>query len=216
MTNKTNSIKDLIDNNRRSFTGAAVIGLFIFGVFLMTSSTSVLENKGEIDTSEAEVADYRELNIGLPASLPLKLSIPSAKIEAEFTEPVGLEVTGEVAVPKEYDSVSYYKFGPTPGEIGPAVILGHVDSNDGPAVFFGLGQLEVGDEILVDREDGTTAKFEVTELERNKQNDFPTEKVYGDIDHAGLRLITCTGIYDRSVLRYTHNLIVYAKLITEE
>lgn len=93
------------------------------------------------------------------------------------------------------------------------MILGHVDSKAGPAVFWSLGVLKPGDEVFVDRTDGSVARFVVTELRRVDQDEFPTRDVYGDIDHAGLRLITCSGTYDRGKARYSHNLIVYAKLV---
>ena len=150
----------------------------------------------------------------LSKSLPVKLRIPELSIDSSFVAPLGLLPDGEVEVPDSYTEVGWYKFGPTPGELGPAVILGHVDSYQGPAVLFSLGQLEIGQKIFIDREDGTTAVFEVTELERPRQSAFPTAQVYGDIDHSGLRIITCSGIYVRGTQRYTHNLIVYAKLVS--
>ena len=101
------------------------------------------------------------------------------------------------------------------GELGPAVVLGHVDSKEGPEVFYYLRELEVGDLIFIDREDGTTATFAVSRLEQHPQNGFPTEEVYGNIDHAGLRLITCSGVYNRGAARYTHNPIVFAELVEE-
>ena len=150
----------------------------------------------------------------MPESLPVRLVIPRLNIDTGFEAPLGLKDDGEIEVPEGYTDVGYYKFGPTPGELGPSVILGHVDSVDGPAVFYTLGQLEEGDEIRVEREDGSVAIFAVTELERHPQSGFPTKQVYGDIDHAGLRLITCSGIYQHDTLRYTHNLIVFAKLVS--
>jgi sortase (surface protein transpeptidase) len=149
----------------------------------------------------------------LPEANPLRLRIPEIAVDAPFEEPLGLKANGEIGVPESYETVGYYKFGPTPGEIGPAVVLGHVDSYEGPAVLFRLGQLEVGDEIMIDREDGTTATFAVESLERHEQAGFPTVKVYSDLPYAGLRLITCTGVYDHGSLRYSHNLIVFAKLV---
>lgn len=147
-------------------------------------------------------------------SEPVRLKIPSIQLDTAFSEPLGIEKdSGEIEVPDDYVSVGYYKLGPTPGEIGPAVVLGHVDSFEGPAVLFLLGKLEEGDEILIEREDGSTAVFEVTEMERNSQKAFPTSKVYGNLNFAGLRVITCSGVYDKEKLRYTHNLIVYAKLV---
>lgn len=144
---------------------------------------------------------------------PTRLYIPAANIETTFEQSLGLNEDRTIQVPDSYDKVGWYQYGPTPGELGPAVILGHVDSRDGPAVFYRLGQLTVGDEIIINRADGTIARFEVTSLERHQQNGFPTELVYGNIDHAGLRIITCTGIFIRGEQRYTHNLIVFAKLV---
>lgn len=143
---------------------------------------------------------------------PMKIRIPSVNIEADFEGPVGLNKDQTIGVPDSYEEVGWYMYGPKPGELGPAVVLGHVDSYQGPAVFYALGQTEVGDTVEIEREDGSVATFEITRLDRRSQSDFPTAEVYGDIDYAGLRLITCTGTYDHGTLRYSHNLIVYAKL----
>lgn len=151
----------------------------------------------------------------LPKSNPLTITIPKLNLSAPFEDPLGVDASREIEVPDGYDTVGYYKYGPTPGELGPAVVLGHVDSVDGPAVFYSLGQLEEGDEIEIEREDGTTAVFEVTNMERHLQSGFPTEQVYGNIDHAGLRLITCSGTFDKGIQRYSHNLIVFAELKRE-
>lgn len=149
----------------------------------------------------------------MSSSTPTTLRIPKLSINAPFTDPLGLLEDGEVAVPDSDTEVGWYKYGPTPGALGPSVILGHVDSYTGPAVFFYLGQLESGDDVYVDRADGSTAHFKVESLERPRQSDFPTARVYGNIDHAGLRIITCTGIYVKGKQRYTNNLIVYARLV---
>jgi hypothetical protein len=148
----------------------------------------------------------------LQGSEPIRMVIPAAGIDASFTNPLGLFDSGEIEVPEGVEEVGYYKYGPTPGEIGPAVVLGHVDSKAGPAVFYSLGELTPGDEILIEREDGTTAVFVVEKLERHEQSGFPTEKVYSDLTYAGLRLITCSGVYNNSSERYSHNLIVFARL----
>ncbi len=153
-----------------------------------------------------------QIEVGETVALPVRLRIPVIDLDAEFTTPLGLTITQEVEVPAEDEKVGWYKFGPRPGALGPAVILGHVDSYQGPAVFFSLGQLTVGEQIMIDREDGSTATFVVTAVERYSQDDFPTTLVYGDIDYPGLRLITCSGRYDRLSERYTHNLVVYARL----
>jgi len=152
----------------------------------------------------------------LPRALPTRLRIPEIKVDASFEAPLELEEDGTIEVPEGYDKVGWYKLGAAPGEIGTATILGHVDSYEGAEVFYLLGQLEPGDKVLVDREDGTTATFMVDKLERYSQNDFPAEKVYGMTDYPSLRLITCTGSYDHDQLRYSHNLVVYAHLVEPE
>lgn len=115
-------------------------------------------------------------------------------------------------MPDGYEKVGWYKNGPTPGEVGSSVILGHVDSFEGPAVFYHLGDLETGDLIEVEREDGTIAKFVVDTKERYSRADFPNERVYGPTDKSELRLITCTGTFNHGEQIYSHNLVVYASL----
>jgi len=154
----------------------------------------------------------KPLETTLSQSIPTRLYIPDIGVDTTFVS-LGLKNNYEIETPKTFDQVGWYVYGPTPGELGPSVILGHVDSYEGPAVFFSLGQLEPGDEIDVTREDGSVAVFEVEKLERYLQSNFPTSLVYGDIDYAGLRLITCSGSYDHQQLRYDHNLIVYAALV---
>lgn len=147
-----------------------------------------------------------------PASEPVRLRIPSLSIDAAFETPLGLNDDGSVGVPVAFDTVGWYKYGPTPGELGPAVILGHVDSYKGAAVFYHLGQLKEGDTVEVERADGSTAVFEVTGYERVAQSEFPMDRVYGNIPYSGIRLITCSGTYNRETHRYDRNLIVYGKL----
>lgn len=146
------------------------------------------------------------------APAPTTLRIPALSLSAPFEAPLGLRADGQVEVPERFDTVGWYEPSPAPGALGPAVVLGHVDSYRGPAVFYSLGQLSPGDAVYVDRADGSTATFTVTHLEWYRQDGFPTEKVYGDLDYAGLRLITCSGEYDRETGRYSHNLIVFARL----
>jgi sortase (surface protein transpeptidase) len=91
------------------------------------------------------------------------------------------------------------------------VVTGHVDSADGPAVFFRLRELVPGDEVLVDRADGTTARFTVTRVERHLKDAFPTQAVYGPTADAQLRLVTCGGDFDRSARSYEDNVVVFAR-----
>lgn len=145
-------------------------------------------------------------------SVPIRLSIPKIDIETTFENPLGLNGDMTIEVPNSYTQVGWYKNGPTPGEVGAAVVLGHVDSYKGPAVFWPLRKLEAGDEIEITREDGSVAVFTVDSLARYSQDNFPTELVYGSTDTPTLRLVTCTGIYDKREEKYSHNLVVYASL----
>lgn len=190
----------------------AILGVLVVLLLIYTGLVNDQVERSEIiaTTNEAEMVFEGPF---LSPSAPVHVSIPSVGIEADFEGGLGLNDDQTIEVPDSYEELGWYKYGPTPGEIGPAVILGHVDSYEGPAVFYTLGQAKVGDEIVVTREDGTAARFVVTKLSRHERADFPTREVYGDIDHAGLRLITCTGVYDHGSLTYSHNLIVYARLI---
>ncbi len=198
------SFDALTKTHYRLLLGVVLLSLVIVGTIFF------LPNEAEMpayDTASSTPA------AAMTEAEPVVLSIPKINLEATFEEPLGVLEDGSIQVPRGYDEVGWYKYGPTPGELGPAVILGHVDSFKGPAVFFSLGQLEIGDEISITRADGSAATFAVTELERNEQTSFPTEKVYGNLDHAGLRLVTCSGTFDKGQQRYSHNLIVYAKLV---
>ena len=146
-------------------------------------------------------------------SIPVKLSIPAINLTAEFTQPLGIDQnTGEIEVPGEYDKVGWYKYSPSPGQLGPMIILGHVDSYTGPAVFYSIGQLETGDEVLVVGDDGVERTYLVERSVKFEQADFPTELVYGDTAGPELRLITCSGVFNQVTQRYTQNRVVYAKL----
>lgn len=196
---------------RYAIVVAFLLTLFVVAVLFCGDGPVGTNENGATEVAGAAASTSGEV---LAAALPVHLSIPAIGVEADFEAPLGVDPSGEIETPATYEQVGWYKYGPTPGELGPSVILGHVDSFEGPAVFWSLGQLKSGDEIIIAREDAEDAVFEVTALERVEQTTFPTQKVYGNIDHAGLRLITCTGTYDHGTLRYSHNLIVYAKLKT--
>ncbi len=147
-------------------------------------------------------------------SAPISIRIPSIGVDAMFEAPLELNDDQTIEVPDSFEKVGWYKLGASPGEVGPAVILGHVDSYEGPAVFFSLGQLSSGDRIYITRSDGTEVEFKVDYFERYPVEEFPTEKVYGKTSGSELRLITCTGVYNHGTLRYNKNLVVYATLVS--
>jgi hypothetical protein len=141
---------------------------------------------------------------------PVTVAMPRLGIDARL-QPLGLDAAG-VLTPPAYGQAGWYAAGPEPGEPGPAVIAGHVDSEVGPDVFAPLSQARPGHRILIDLANGTALVFRVTEVERFAQADFPTRRVYGATDEPELRLITCGGDYDHTVGRYQDNVVVFAEL----
>jgi hypothetical protein len=148
----------------------------------------------------------------LPQARPVGVSIPRLHVASHLTG-LGVDETGAMEVPRDPSEAGWYRLGPTPGALGPAVIAGHVTWNGSPGVFFELGKLRRGDRVRVARVDGRVALFEVRRVARFHKTHFPTRAVYGAIDHAGLRLITCGGTYDASAHRYLDNVVAFAALV---
>ncbi|MFB9878746.1 class F sortase [Planobispora siamensis] len=148
------------------------------------------------------------------ASRPVRLDIPAAGVKGAPIEAVGLNADQTIEVPslERPELVGWYRHRPTPGEKGPAVLLGHVDAYGRPAVFAKAHKLKPGDAIKVRRADGKVATFTVDALERVDKDAFPTAKVYGATDSPELRLITCGGEFDPATGHYEDNVIVYAHL----
>lgn len=150
----------------------------------------------------------------LGASEPVALSVPTTGTESELLH-LSLREDGSLEVPPEGPGspASWYTGSPTPGERGPAVLLGHVNATGGgPGVFAGLRALEPGDTIEVAREDGSTAVFAVDRGEQYGKDDFPTLEVYGNTERSELRLITCDG-FDPATGEFDDNYVVYASLV---
>ncbi|MFI7292040.1 class F sortase [Streptomyces anulatus] len=147
----------------------------------------------------------------LPSSRPVGITIPSLKVNSTL-EDLGLGENRAMDTPRDPDKAGWYTPGPTPGAMGPAVIAGHVTWDGAPAVFFELAELDPGDRIAVRRADGRTAEFTVDRTAVYPKDAFPTVEVYRNLDHAGLRLITCGGDYSEADSRYADNVVVYATL----
>lgn len=122
-----------------------------------------------------------------------------------------VQPNGELEVPASYDVAGWHRAGTAPGDIGPAVLVGHVDSFDGPAVFFRLRELQAGDRVTVTRSDGSVVLFDVDRVERYAKAEFPTEAVYGATEGPELRLLTCGGEFDKKTRSYEDNVVVYAR-----
>ncbi|MEW2433999.1 class F sortase [Streptomyces caniferus] len=148
----------------------------------------------------------------LPRSAPSRVAIASLDVSAPLM-PLGLGKDGWIEAPPADDPrlAGWYEGGPTPGENGTAVIVGHVDSLSGPAVFYGLGALEKGRTIRVTRRDGRTAVFEVYGIQVFDKRKFPAKKVYGATGRPELRVLTCGGAYEPGS-GYASNVVVFARM----
>ncbi|MFF1441211.1 class F sortase [Streptomyces sp. NPDC058295] len=148
----------------------------------------------------------------LPPSPPDRVRIPAIQVDAPLTG-LALTPSGSLDVPpaEKENLAGWYEAGTTPGETGTAIVAGHVDNADGPAVFYDLGALRKGSAIEVDRRDGSVAVFTVDAVEVYQAHDFPDEKVYGAAGRPELRVITCGGGYTKST-GYQGNVVVFAHL----
>lgn len=143
--------------------------------------------------------------------VPTRVRIPSIGVDAPVAR-LGLEPDGAMQAPPDWDVPGWYAGGPRPGQVGPAVIAGHIDSLSGPAVFFQLARLETGDEVLVMTDAGRVLRFVVDGRQTFTKARFPTHLVYGPQPVPVLRLITCTGEFDAATGSYLSNLVVSAHL----
>ena len=152
---------------------------------------------------------------GLPAYLtyPVRLQIPKIAVDAAI-EYVGQDVNGAMETPALMDNVAWYKPSAAPGEIGNAVISGHLDRANGtPAVFWRIQELSPGDELIVSTRDGRQHHFVVTYQSVYDYDRAPLEEIFGFTLHSQLNLITCNGKWDSRAQNYTKRLVVYASLI---
>lgn len=145
------------------------------------------------------------------APAPNHLTIPSLGVDTAVVR-LGLNPDNTIQVPSDPSQAGWYTNGPAPGEQGPAVILGHLDSVTGPAVFYHLSSLRAGAQIVVDRDDGSAATFVVERVASFPVASFPTDQVYGATTDPELRLITCGGQYSLLQRRYLENVVVFAVL----
>jgi hypothetical protein len=192
----------------------------LLGVVL--SATSCGEPSGASSQSRAAVQP-QERHVAVPDSLrtfrspqrvaavpePVRVRIPSLGVDSPL-ERLGRSRGGIVEVPAHWSRAGWYRNGPRPGEYGAAVILGHVDSPTGPAVFAGVAGLRAGARVLVTRADGSSVAFRVTRVEQHRRSVFPVKAVYWPTLRPELRLVTCGGRYDRAGGGYQSNVIVFA------
>lgn len=170
-----------------------------------TTSTTVAET--------ARATATRSVPRGLARSVPTELWIPHIGARSSLI-PLGINKDGTVEVPPVAQPMQagWYSLAPSPGEVGPAVVLGHVDGDHKPGIFYRLHELVPGDHVEISRMDGSVISFAVWKVDRTPKTRFPTEEVYGETAGPELRLITCGGRFDRAAHSYVDNIIVYATL----
>ena len=145
------------------------------------------------------------------ASPPVRLRIPAIGVDSSLLQ-LDARPDGTIEVPSDFDKPGWYSRGPAPGENGPAVVLGHLDSYTGPAVFYRLSSLHAGDTVTVNRADGSELAFKVQRLASYPTDNFPTSEVYGATPAPELRLITCGGNFSVTRHQYLANVVAFAAL----
>jgi sortase (surface protein transpeptidase) len=183
-------------------------------VLAVLVSTACTANSGG---GTAKAAPHRPAHaspalIDAQAADPIRIRVPSIGIDAPI-DPLTVNAKGVLPPPSSFHRAGWWRAGPEPGERGAAVIVGHVDSYRGPAVFFRLPTMRTGAKIFVDRADGSTVVFAEQRIERRPKDAFPTGSVYGRTADAQLRLITCGGRFDQVKRRYLDDVIVFAHRI---
>ena len=143
--------------------------------------------------------------------MPVRLQIGAIGVDTNLMA-LGLRNDGTMEVPPGGFPAGWFTGAPTPGELGPAIVAGHIDWN-GPGVFYHLADLLPGDQITITRKDGSKPVFRVTRVAKFPKDQFPTTLVYGDLDHAALRLITCGGTFNAASGHYEDNIVAFADLI---
>ncbi|MFB9466887.1 class F sortase [Streptomyces cinereospinus] len=200
-----------------STADAAIAGVTLLalcaGVWLLTDArTAPAPPQPSVAEAHTGPDPRQSAAPGLPPSPPDRIRIPAIGVDAPLTG-LGLTRTGSLDVPPagRKNLAGWYEAGTTPGETGTAIVAGHVDNSEGPAVFFRLGALSRGSTIEVDRRDGSVARFRVHAVEVYDARHFPDEKVYGAAARPELRVITCGGGYSRGT-GYQGNVVVFAHL----
>ena len=175
---------------------------------------SILPSAPDVPSSVATAADLAQLPIAKPMSksAPVRVQVPSIGVDSTLMD-LGLLADGSLQVPPAAFPVGWYTGAPTPGELGPAIIVGHIDWAGVDGVFYRLHSLLPGAEIDVTRADGSTAVFRVVSVHEYAKDAFPTKLVYGNTAYSALRLITCGGAFNAKAHSYDDDIVAYAELV---
>ena len=201
---------------RLRLTGLAGVCLVIGGVIAILVAALTQQHAPAPNASAAGNIGPGAKGPSLHQSLPVAVTIPTIGVQSKLLH-LGRNKDGTIAVPSLTTSAgeaAWYRYSVTPGQIGTAVIEGHVDSHQGPAVFFRLGALRPGNRINVTLADGITAVFRVTGVREYAKDKYPANTVYAPANYAALRLITCGGGFDPATGRYLSSVVVFASLVS--
>jgi LPXTG-site transpeptidase (sortase) family protein len=170
---------------------------------------------GADDADAGEFVGAEELFDGVPASEgldPERITIPAIDVDADVID-LGLNPDNTLEVPSDFSQTGWFDRGSRPGEYGASIIAGHIDSTDGPAVFFELAELTEGDEVEVHSADGETVTYAIERVEEYSKEEFPTQEVYSFTREPTLRLVTCGGPFDDTIGSYENNTIAFARRV---
>jgi hypothetical protein len=200
------------------WTVAALLGLVGLALVVIALSASV--SRFTVSPQRIAAPSAAALTPGAeagatstPRSPPVLLVVPALGIRTTLSE-LGLNVDGTVQVPTNFAQPGWFGLGPSPGQLGSSVILGHVDDHEGPAIFFELSTLRPGDELLVVLADGSRVRFAVSTVSTYLKSQFPDALVYGSHGSSELELVTCGGAFDRSTGSYLSNVVVSSNLVS--
>jgi hypothetical protein len=201
---------------RVRLAGFAGASLVLGGVAAMLVAALAQQHAPVPSASAAGTLGSGGKGPSLSHSLPVSVAIPTIGVQSKLLH-LGRNTDGTMAVPNLLTSASqaaWYKYSVTPGQIGTAVIEGHVDSESGPAVFFRLGALKPGNRVNVTLADGITAVFRVTGVREYAKDKYPATTIYAPTNYAALRLITCGGGFDAATGHYLGSVVVFASLVS--
>jgi LPXTG-site transpeptidase (sortase) family protein len=207
---------------RAVLAAGAVLALALTGCGSPAASATAPAAKAKPTATATHVKkpaadDFKSVRTYKLVGLPLRVRIPAIDLTTPPLEQLGRVVhpsydqpKDSIELPTHAEDAGWFKGGPRPGQPGPAVIIGHVDMDHGPAVFFRLREMKPGMAVYVDRVDGTVQESTVTQVRQVAKSDFPTADVYAPDLASSLRLITCGGQFDRKSGNYVDNIIVFA------
>jgi len=175
---------------------------------------SILPSAPDVPLAVATAAELANLPIAKPMSksVPVRVQVPSIGVDSTLMS-LGLLADGSLQVPPRAFPAGWYTGAPTPGELGPAIIVGHIDWAGVDGVFYRLHSLLPGAEIDVTRADGSTAVFRVLSVHEYPKDAFPTKLVYGNTAYSALRVITCGGAFNTKAHSYEGDIVAYAELV---